>query len=46
MMNPSTMAPWFPDDMLSVSAVLLGGGIIAVMLYTYVHDYAAWFKRR
>jgi hypothetical protein len=46
MMNLSTMAPWFPDDILTVSAIVFGGGIIAVLLYTYVHDHTAWFKRR
>lgn len=46
MMNLSTIAPWFPHDLLTISAIFFGGGIIAVMLYTYVHDYAAWVKRR
>lgn len=43
MLNVSTMAPWV--DILTVSAIFFGGGIIAVMLYTYLHDYAARFKR-
>jgi hypothetical protein len=42
-LNVSTMTPWV--DILTVSAVFFGGGIIAVMLYTYLHDYAARFKR-
>lgn len=43
MLNLSNMAPWF--DIVTVSAVLFGGGIIAVMLYTYLHDYAARYKQ-
>jgi hypothetical protein len=45
MMDSFTMASWFPDDILTFSAVFFGGGIIALMLYTYLHDYAARFKR-
>lgn len=43
MFNVSNMPAWV--DILTVSAVFFGGGIIAVMLYTYLHDYAARFKR-
>jgi hypothetical protein len=38
-LNYPTIALW--GDILTVSAVLFGGGVIAVMLYTYLHDYAA-----
>lgn len=45
MMNLSTIVDWFPHDFLTVSAVLVGGAIIAVTLYTYLYDYAAQSKR-
>ena len=46
MMNISTIADWFPHDILTVSAVLFGGAIIAVTVYTYLYDYADQVKRR
>jgi hypothetical protein len=46
MINPSTIASWSSDDILTLSAIVFGGGIITVMLYTYLHDYAVRFKRR
>jgi hypothetical protein len=45
MINSFTIASWFPDDILTFSAIVFGGGMIAVMLYTLLHDYAARFKR-
>jgi hypothetical protein len=39
------MIPGFSVDILTVSAVIFGGGIIAVTLYTYLLDYVDGFKR-
>lgn len=44
-MNLSDIATLFPHDMLTAAAIILGGGIIAVTLYTYVSDYTARYKR-
>ncbi len=44
-MNISDISTLFPHDMLTAAALLLGGGIIAVTLYTYVYDYTARYKR-
>jgi hypothetical protein len=45
MMNLPDISTLFPHDMLTAAAILLGGGIIAVTLYTYVYDYTARYKR-
>ncbi len=44
-MNLPDISTLFPHDMLTAAAILLGGGIIAVTLYTYVYDYTARYKR-
>lgn len=44
-MNIPDISTLFPHDMLTVAAILLGGGVIAMTLYTYVHDYSARDKR-
>lgn len=31
--------PWFTHDPLSAAAILFGGVMVAVLLYTYVYDY-------
>ena len=44
-MNIPDIATLFPHDMLTAAAIILGGGVIAMTLYTYVHDYTARYKR-
>ena len=34
-----TIAHWFIHDPLTGAAWFFGGGTLAVILYTYVHDY-------
>lgn len=31
--------PWFTHSPLSAAAILFGGAMVAVLLYTYVYDY-------
>ena len=45
MMNIPDISMLFPHDMLTAAAILLGGGVIAMTLYTYIHDYSARYKR-
>ncbi|MET0514268.1 MAG: hypothetical protein ABW047_02930 [Nitrospiraceae bacterium] len=45
MMNIPNISTLFPHDMLTIAAILLGGGVIAMTLYTYIHDYSTRYKR-
>lgn len=40
-----TMVPWFTHNSLSAAAILFGGAMIAVLLYTYVYDYRKLTER-
>jgi hypothetical protein len=33
------MFPWFTHNPMSAAAILFGGAMVAVLLYTYVYDY-------
>ncbi len=35
----ATMVHWFTHNPLSATAVFFGAAVVAVALYTYVHDY-------
>ena len=39
------MFPWFAQNPLSVAALLFGGALLAVLLYTFVCDYRMLTKR-
>jgi hypothetical protein len=40
-----TMVYWFTHNPLSATAVFFGVTVVAVTLYTYVHDYLRWGVR-
>lgn len=45
-MNIPDISTLFPHDMLTVAAIVLGGGMVAVTLYTYLYDYAVCHRRK
>lgn len=39
MHDAQMMFPWFTHNPMSAAAILFGGAMVAVLLYTYVYDH-------